>query len=786
MSSTYPEIQIPTGQQEERDWALKFCQAIHDNYQNNGPMLFYRKRQKYRENRLWAIGKKSADHLKEMIDMDGAVEVEGEKLNFTKLDFDVQAYIPKFRNVVLGMLMKLDYNIGVNAVDKLSVSKKLQHRHKVQANIILRPLLEQQAPDLAAFAQQGMAQDQGFVSPVGEPMDMEEFELFQQMPPKMREEIAMELFTNRVMSENDWSEVRKSYCENLVDNGVACTKDTLDANGYVLLRNVNVDNFIVDFSERSDFKNAMFMGEVQELTFAELRNAAGTTFTNDEWDSIKGLSSNDYTKAATGKYQVLDVEWRAENTLTVEEKESQHGTTNAYLKPKGYQPHQNSKYKRTVTQAPYPVIYKAKWIVGSDYLFDFGVATDQKRGKRNKKQVDFSFHPYAVNVVEGENKSMVEQMIPIEKAIQLKLVKIQHFIALARPKGIAADVNALQGVLGDMRPLDMIRMFAHTGNQLYKRVNEQGEYANGAPITELENGMSGDVERFANLLERDFASLEEVTGINRIAAASAPKSSDLIGTAKIALSGTDNALAHLFSADTNIVTRSAKGVVMRLPYALEREHVKDYYIDALGEAHTQVLAALDGLQLCEYDVTAEMKPNEAQLAEINQYILNAQAVRTQSGKGGITLSDSIRVREIAKTNIKQAWQYLVLRENKIAEQDAQAQSQMVQENAQAQQASNEQAAQAKMSELEMEMMLKDKLDAAKHERAKELKMLEHKHALEKIEREYTGKAHLQDLDGDIKEDLLAAEVLLYDEKTERRSHNISEVKAGNEIGIQQQ
>jgi hypothetical protein len=74
------------------------------------------------------------------------------------------------------------------------------------------------------------------------------------------------------------------------------------------------------------------------------------------------------------------------------------------------------------------VVYKGKWIVGTDYIYDFGLATNMKRAMDIKKisKTELSFHVVAASFDKMVAKGITEDLIPIADEIQMTVLKLRN------------------------------------------------------------------------------------------------------------------------------------------------------------------------------------------------------------------------------------------------------------------------------------------------------------------------------------------------------------------------
>ena len=175
------------------------------------------------------------------------------------------------------------------------------------------------------------------------------------------------------------------------------------------------------------------------------------------------------------------------------------------------------------------------WIIGSDYIFDYGLKEDMIREKINGQystDTSLSFHIYAPDEYEMENKSLIEKMIPFADQMQICHLKMQQLVAKAVPKGMAVDIsglsNALKGMGDGWKPLDMQNMFQQLGTYYYSSVRDDGTPMGMPPIQELENGIGQDLERLVGLYNHYLQEIRNVTGLNETRDASAPSKDSLV------------------------------------------------------------------------------------------------------------------------------------------------------------------------------------------------------------------------------------------------------------------
>lgn len=172
------------------------------------------------------------------------------------------------------------------------------------------------------------------------------------------------------------------------------------------------------------------------------------------------------------------------------------------------------------------MVYKCKWIVGTNFAWDYGHQFDIPRP--TPSQANLSFHAYRMKA-----GSFVKRMIPLLDSIQLSWLKLQNAKAKAAPDGLAIEYGSLLGVaIGNnkLSPLDILRIRNQTGDILYQASTHRSYMptaTNYKPIQELQGGIGGQVNEFILLMDRDIDLIRQILGINRVADASSPSPDQL-------------------------------------------------------------------------------------------------------------------------------------------------------------------------------------------------------------------------------------------------------------------
>ena len=124
----------------------------------------------------------------------------------------------------------------------------------------------------------------------------EEINLHMQMNFKQSVEIALEEALDFTLYNNDWDEVKKRVITDLVTLKKAGTRTYRDSNNNIRLRYLDPVFLLTSYtSNDNSYKKLRHAGEIIEMTLSELRESAGSAFTEEEyWKIAKSQAGNNF------------------------------------------------------------------------------------------------------------------------------------------------------------------------------------------------------------------------------------------------------------------------------------------------------------------------------------------------------------------------------------------------------------------------------------------------------------------------------------------------------------
>jgi len=728
--SGYPDPFSSREEKLDKKYGIQYFKRMYKEWADEeiGSGSYVSRNERYKRYREYAEGMQSIEQYKDLLGANG-------DSSYLNLNWEVVPMIPKFVDVIVGGLTNQEYKIKCTAIDQVSKDKRSEDKLKKLTAMELKEF----HAEVAGLS--GLPFDAGDEEL---PESKEELDLYMSLNYKQMVEIAMEEGIELTFYLNDWGEVTKRISRDLVVLNIGASKTDVE-DGKLTIRYVDPSHLITSHSSRPDFKNIQHAGEVIYMSIHELKRLAGDEFSDEEYVEIarnnagkygnpKNLAkgSNYYNEYEIHEYDtykiaVLDGLYKTVDDLNYEKKENKYGGYTIHKKNKDYKQPKNSKQKRTKLKTTVENIYKGKWIIGTDYIFEYGLATNILRPKSNLSKAILPYSIYAPNILNMNSKSLVERMIPFADQIQLCHLKIQHLMSKAKPKGSAIELGAIENVGkgdgGTFTPIEVQDIYQQTGNLYYRSQQDDGSPLPSMPIQELGGGIGGALQELIAIYQYNLQMLRDVTGINEARDASQPDKESLVGIQKMALLASNNATRWINQALLSITQSTAKSVALRVQDLVKYKGAYKGYVQAIGEFNMKAIEVSKDVTMADYGIMIEPLPDDEQKAILEQNI------QMSIQQGALRLEDAIMIRNV--TNIKLANQLLVIRRKKYAEEAAKAAQENARANAEQQQASVAAKAQAdaqlkqmdnemSMQTLQAEYQMKEEFAKAEHDRKLEI------------------------------------------------------------------
>lgn len=721
----------------DKKWFKEKAQWIYSQYLNDNCGIPYSRTQDFDLYRLYAQGRQPVEkYMNVLCPFD---KKTGKRKMWMNISWDILSVAPKYRQVVLGRLSKVDYKAQCSCVDEASDTQK--------NNLKFGLWIEKQH-------QEFLAQFDGITGskPPREmqeipymPDTMQEMDMMANMGAfKLKHEIAMEKMTDAALKESLWEEIKRQLHEDFFDLGVAACKDFVDPGTQrAQTRYVDPQNMIVRYSRSNSFEDITEAGELKLYSLATICELTGMP--PDEVQQIAQTYNNFYGSSTQynrnyglndtwylhNQVLVLDLEFESEDQRVFKTYTDVDGNERSEERSFNYNP---SNKRNKVDRYAVKQWYRCKWIVGTDYIFDEGYQYDVPRERKNKPCSSYHFYRIA-------DKSMLSSIIVPLDQIQFNYLKLQNDIAKAPPAGIKVEFGALSNMDmggGKMTPLDVLAIYRQTGDLLYKRTTANGQVLTGMerPIEELEGGLGRVLDERIKIFEFNFNLIRDITGINQVVDASAPAPGALNGTSNMAASATDNVLQVYLHGYKNLKLATARNLAKRIQIIARFGNASQYY-DIAGEANMEIIRLGAENELADYGIFMEGAITDEQRDFVRQAALTSLNAAKQ-GAVGITMRDYLFIERMLEADqIKYAEFFLAAREQQEFIKQQKVQQENMQQNGENMKAIEDKKAQAAQQQIMLTMQLEQQKIDLTFKADSQMEMIKHKNKLEEIVLEKT-------------------------------------------------
>lgn len=710
VSYNFPSDDIPTEEKDSK-WHMQYLSAMYrEGTTRTNSKIFYSGRDEWNLFKEYALSKQSVLPYRKWL-----TGSDSQDKSWVNINWRIPTIGSKYRNILVNKLLAREFNIVCTPIDPLAVDKTAQWYADLKAKMMMGKIANKINPELlqtAALAKRS-----------GDPEDMEDFEMRNQLGFKTKMAMDAELGVQVVFDQGKIREERRMVVEDFVDWGVGLYKDWVDENDEVRFRRVDGLAYICSNCDRRDFKDMMWGAEMVYTSLGELAPYFTIAQLKTIAEKVVGKNGNprsvptNFGQADCHKFKVLvlDGEWLSYNTeywkrsytsngnYGIRRKRPDKRDGNAYIEV-------NGEAKPKYLKNGYRCVYKGKWIVDTEFIYDYGEATDQKRKKSQWRKTCLSYHAYAPDFYKMNALGIMERMVPfIDKYCEIYF-KIQNFLNRWIPYIISIDMAALENIpLGKggkkLTPMEVLDMLVQTNILVTRRKSAiTGNPEQNDPVHVEATQMAQEITVLTQELQNTVQGLRDVTGLNEVVDGTGPADRTNVTAQEQAMQGSNNAINHFVTGDSALLEELAESVLMRLQLVIKRKAVSGY-VQSLGSNYVKFVQVSPDISLHEYGIKLEDRPE----TQLKQQLIQILALKDQNGM--INPEDYFMIMNM--TNLKEIELKLIYSTKKRTEQ----QQQMAQANNAQQAQVNSQAAMqmeaAKQQTMALEYKLKTELENTK-------------------------------------------------------------------------
>ena len=696
-TNTYPNQQIDP-REKGYDWILQYCKAAWGDsrgYVPNNMLNFGQS--KMNEIREYALGRQSTTKYKKLLNVD-----EQQDKTWLNIDWTPPSFLTKFREIAISKLVQRRYDINAFAVDPIAKSEEDNYFTEMKVKILMREAAQK-------AGNQELLNSPVLAPQPGEAQDLEQLKMEEQFGYKHVMSMEAEMAASLAMYQNKFEEKRKRTIENLFDFGMGGYTEYIDENGQVKLREINPENMVLSYCAKNDFSDLVHWGEVREVYVGDLAPYFTVEQMNQIVQSVAGRFGNpsnfmygtDYSKYWNRfKVLVLDFECLSWNDYTYKEEVDNRGnvrfgktkyqdaakvamTKEGIIEKMGTIPNMidfsmKGQAEPVFMPVTRKVVYKCKWLIQTDYMYDWGMSENQIRKPSSWWDTKLNIQLYSWNFYKMRFAGITERLIPLEDKASLTWFKLQNMSNKLIPYLINIDLNALEGVDfggggSKMDPTKVMDFIFSNFVVPYRSTDLLSQNPNYKPVSIEPSGQLAVFGQLYQELQNTLDMMRQVSGLNELTDGSTPNAKTLVPVANAAMESTNNALYLLSFADKQLIQDLADAIVSKVQIAVKLGKVEGY-ARALGDETVKFFKINPDISIHEFGIFIQDVPSDFERQQL------IQELNIRDSQGLIEPEDKILV--MSTKNLKMASMILAYRIKKRREKLQEFELQKIQQASQ--------------------------------------------------------------------------------------------------------
>ena len=688
--SAFPSQVVPDAEKSSLEYGRRVAQAIEGEWwrQGGNGTRFATSFNRFHSLRLYARGEQPVQKYKDELAING-------DMSYLNLDWKPVPVISKFVDIVVNGLSNKSFEIKAFAQDPISLKKRTDYAEAIMHDMLAQPYLQNLQSNLGVNNYRRR-------TPQALPENQEELDLHMQLSYKQSIEIAEEEVIDNTLGRNRFENIKRRFNYDLVTLGIGAVKTDWNLANGVTVDYVDPAKLIYSYTEDPNFEDIYYVGEVKQLTIAEIAKKF-PHLSEQDLDRIqktKGTRNQLYGWQTYDEntIQVLFFEYKTYNTQVFKIKQGPNGLEKAIEKPDTFDPPENENFEKVGRKIE--VLYEGVKVIGNNEMIEWRLSENMTRPFADTTKVEMSYAICAPRMYKGRIDSIVNRITGFADMIQLTHLKLQQVMSRMVPDGVYLDMDGLAEVdLGNgtnYNPAEALNMYFQTGSIVGRSLTQEGDMNPGkVPIQELQTS-SGQckIQSLISTYQYYLQLIRDVTGLNEARDGSMPDKDSLVGLQKMAANASNTATKHILQASLWLTLRTCENVSLKIADSLQYPLTLNSLKSSISTYNVGTLNEIRNLNLHDFGIYLQLEPEEEEKAQLEQ---NIQMAIQQ---GGIDLEDAIDIRQIK--NLKLA-NDLLKQKRKKRQALEQQQAQM---NIQAQADANAQTAErAAMAEVQKQEAL---------------------------------------------------------------------------------
>ena len=676
--SDFPNTHIDPKKKDEPEYCRKWAEAIYSMHIRNRSGIPYDLLYTWDEQRYYGKGMQNKDRYKQIVmtedveqdstfySTDGTIRstLEERRKGWKNINDDIVSVAPKIKDVFHGLFDQQDFEISADTIDLNSGATK----DRLKYGLLAQSLFQKEFARLRAIG--GIPEQQNQFMP----KNVTELDMYEAAGGfKLNIAKVMEKLLRHTFEISDWDHtLKKKLLDDVLDIGYIAVRQMYDPDTKkTKVKYVDPATLSIQYSREDDYEDADWCGYYTTYTISQLEQWG---FDRIELQKLAHDSSGKFgnpsetmwyrfkTQDTLGGYNydfyrvpVYEVEWIDSNTNKYLKYNNSKGKLR--MRPVEFDTDESKYTKKKVEVHSERLVYKCKWIIGTDKVFDFGIAHDQFRPQPSKPILSY-------RVVKVTENPLMRRLRPILDKMQLAWLRYQNALIMSAGGGWAINLRLLNNLTIGGKKLsvkDVLRMMRNNNVLFFSDTPINGRYEGGGvnPVTPLPSMLKDEIASAISEFEYSIKQVEHITGLTPVALGGTPEERAGKATTELSFAATQNVMRPIMSNIMVLKQRAAESAMLHIQM-LVRDNEKSYeaYADVVGEMDVATLksAIHEGTR---YGIKLRAKPTEQQWGEIYALIQEAMSLG-RDGVKSIELDDVLQMYEMRDSGMNLSEMRLVL------------------------------------------------------------------------------------------------------------------------------
>jgi len=690
----------PSKKKDDKIWFRKKAEWLYSLWLNGNAYIPFATTNEFARLRRYAQGNQpNAKYMDILCPVDTHT---GERKGYMNISWDTLPIYSAFRDRARGALNKFDYATSVQCLDESSINEKgmmkwmsyIKEQNKEWEQTIRALVGLEEEPEQEKLPMK--------------PRSIQEMEMIASMGGyQLPIEAAFESLLRKSEELSEWDEIKVKIEEDLIDIGYIAVQDYTDpVSGKPRVRYVDPQYLIIASNRDNAYTTVADAGEVRFFTVGELKDygfddnqikemaqAYQGMYGNPAFNTLWRNGAWVWDQLTLFRVAVMDYDFESFDTYTFEYRNI-NGQEKPFKLPFDQEPAKPKKNKYEKNK--YARRYRAKWVIGTNIVFDYGYQYNQIFDSQNRPKSSYSVYRVA-------DRSMTSRCVAVIDDLHLALYKFRNAWAMAAPSGFAVEWGSLSNMKSGenkMSPMDIIKIYRQNGQLLWKASMENGRVLNNGqpPIFPIEGGLGRILQEFMQTFEMHINTIRQLTAIGQGLDGNVSTGDLLKGTLQIAEASMTDTLRPCLLAYKRVKSRALDNLCLRWQLHLASEDINEIEEGVNGKL---ISLTYNDVSKRRIQVKCDMIIDDSQ----KQLLLGAAQQSMQQAKSGgigITYLDFVFILQaIERGQIKYASMWLAYREELAQQQQMMMQQQNMQMNGQNMQQQEQMKQQTMQMEAEM-------------------------------------------------------------------------------------